>query len=298
MRTPSYLPSLVGRTEAFFLRAGLVAIVLWSIWTPSKYDSVPEPVGLASWHVPVAWIGQDGVHPWFLAGTMLAGLLYVLSLWRPGWLTFVSLLGLTAAHVGYWTLANSQRNTFHGSQMTSLVLVAQLVAYGIMAVRLRRGIPPSSRWPGLDSALLYFSQCAIAGVYVVCALTKIFKSKGRWLLDSHYFAKSVQKVWRQLYFDNPSSGDYAGVSPWASWMLEHPMLSRLLFAPGFFLELFAFLLIWNRAWAAGWGIALILMHFGISVIMQLEFPEFQMLVLVFCVNAPFWLLRMRGRPAA
>jgi len=91
-------------------------------------------------------------------------LVYVFSLWRPGWLTLLSLLGLTVAHVGYWTLANSQRNTFHGSQMTSLVLVAQLVACGIMQVRHRRSIPPNPRWPGLDSVVLYFSQCAIAGV--------------------------------------------------------------------------------------------------------------------------------------
>jgi hypothetical protein len=139
--------------------------------------------------------------------------------------------------------------------------------------------------------MLYFSQCAIVAVYVTSACTKIFKSHGRWVLDSHYFAKSVQKVWRQLYYDNPSSGEYAGVSPWAAWMLDHPNLTRLLFAPGFFLEFLAFVMLWNRAWAAGWGAGLILMHVGISIIMQLEFPEFELLVLIFCINLPYWLLR-------
>lgn len=290
-----FLPVLVGRTEAAFLRLFFAAAVVWSIWTPSKYDRVEDPAGLASLGVPVAWIGQPGVHPWLLAGTMLCGLIYLIGVWRPGWLTLVGLLGMTVAHVGYWTLGNSQGNTFHGSQMTSLVLVAQLAAWIIMKVREHRNIAASPRWPGLDSILLYFSQCAIAGVYVTSAITKLLKSGGRWMFDSHYFAKSVQKVWRQYHFDNPSDGNYTGISPWAAWLVENPVLARLLFAPGFIFEILAFLLLMNRVWAAGVGVLLILLHVGIGIVMQLYFPEFEVLVFIFCVNLPFWVMHYYSR---
>ena len=290
-----FLPQLVGTFEAACLRLFFAATVVWSIWTPSKYDRVEDPSGLASWGIPVAWIGQDGVHPWLLAGTMVAGLIYLLGVWKPGWLTFIGLAGMSVAHLGYWTLANSQGNTFHGSQMTSMVLVAQLAGWIIMKWRSAAAIPETPRWPGVDSILLYFSQCAIVGVYVTSAITKVLKSGGRWLIDSHYFAKSVQKVWRQQFYNNPSSNEFSGISPWASWLAEHPMSARLLFAPGFFLEFFAFLMLWNRAWAAGFGASLVLMHVCIGFIMQLYFPEFEVIVLIFCVNLPYWLIRMKQR---
>ena len=288
-----FLPVVVGRAEALFLRIFLVGVVLYSLWDPSKYNRVEDPAGLASWGLPVAWIGQNGVHPWFLVGTFVFGLVYVAGLWRAGWLTLIGVFGLTFAHVSYWTLANSQGNTFHGSNMTSIVLVMQLVAAIIMQVRSARNLEPTPRWPSLDSMLLYFSQCGIAGAYVTSAITKLLKSKGMWLWDSPYFAKSIQKVWRQLHFDNPSLEKYSGVSPWATYMAEHPWMARIMFAPGFILEMLAFMILFNRAWAAGLGVALVLMHVGIGFIMQLYFPEFEMMVFIFCVNLPFWITRSR-----
>jgi hypothetical protein len=288
-----FLPVIVNRAEAWCLRIFLVLAVLYSLWDPSKYTRTEDPAGLAAWGLPVAWVGQPGVHPWLLLGTAVAGLVYVLGLWRPGWLTFGGLLGMTFAHVSYWTLANSQGNTFHGSQMTSLVLIAQLAGWGIMWWRERKGIASTKLWPQLDGILLYFSQGAIASVYVTSAITKLLKSHGTWLWDSPYFAKSVQKVWRQKHFDNPSKGEFDGVSPWAAYLAEHPWSARMLFAPGFFLEMLAFMLVFNRVWSAGFGLALVLMHVGIGFIMQLYFPEFEILVFIFCVNVPYWITRLR-----
>ncbi len=290
-----FYPSVISRTEALYLRLFLVLAVLYSLWTPSKYTRLEDASGLASWGLPVTWIGQSGVHPWFLVGVGLAGTIYVLGVRWPRWLTPLGLAGMTWLHLSYWTLANSQGNTFHGSQMTTFVLLAQCAGWAIMRLRAVRQCPPTAAWPQLDGVLLYVSQCAIAGVYVTSAITKIFKSHGRWLWDSRYFAKSVQKVWRQLALDNPSLDKFSGTSPWATWLAAHPMATRALFAPGFFLELLAFLMLWNRAWAAGLGLALVLMHVGIGIIMQLYFPEFELLVLIFAVNVPYWWLRLRAR---
>src|SRR5690606_23843823 len=164
------------------------------VWRPSRHNWMDAPAGLAAWGIDVSFLGADGAHLWFLAFTAACGLAFVAGIWAGIGVTLGGLAGLTAAHLGYWTLYNSQGNTFHGSQMMSLVLVLQLAAVAIVLVRRARGLPPTPRWPALDSLLLYFAQCAIAAVYVVSAFTKISKSGGRWLLDSHYFAKSVLKI--------------------------------------------------------------------------------------------------------
>jgi hypothetical protein len=68
-----------------------------------------------------------------------------------------------------------------------------------------------------------------------------------------------------------------------------------LFAPGFFLELFAIFVLVNRGVALVFGAALVLMHVGIGTIMRLYFPEFEALVLIFCVNVPFLIASLIGR---
>lgn len=298
----AFLPVPVGRVEAVGLRALLAAVVLWSVWREPRHNWMDAPAGIAALGVDLSFLGNDGVHPWFLAGTALAGVVYVAGVFAGIAATIAGLAVLTANHVAYWTLFNSQGNTFHGSQMTSLVLLLQLAAAVIAAIRRARGLPPSPRWPALDGLLLYFSQCAIAAVYVVSAITKLSKSGGRWLLDSHYFAKSIQKVWRQQYYDSPAAGTFDGISPWAEWLASHPVQARLLFAPGFFLELFAFLILWNRRWSMAFGAGLIVMHAAIGRIMQLHFPEFEALVAIFCLNIPFVIAclaaRLRAKAAA
>ncbi len=294
---PRFLPELVGRTEAFFLRLFLCAAVIWSIWDPSRYDRVEDAAGIARWGVNVAWIGREGMHPWVLGLAALSGILYLVGLWiwRPI-LTLAGVGGLAWLHLTYWTLANSQGNTFHGSNMTTLVLLLQVAACVITLVRQARGMPNTARWTNLDGMLLYFSQCAIAAVYVASAITKLSKSQGRWLLESHLFARSIQKVWRQRYFSNPSlNADQAPVAPWASWLAEHPGLARALFAPGLVFELGGFLLLCSRGWARWFGLALIGMHLSISEIMGLHFPEFEVLLAIFCVNLPFLIARSLKR---
>ena len=295
----SYLPYFVGRLEAFLLRLFLASATIWSIWKPSRYDRVEDASGIAKWGIDVAWIGQPGVHPKVLAAAAVCGLIYVAGIWLPSLWTLVGLLGLTYLHLTYWTLANCQGNAFHGSQMMTFVLLLQVAACVIAIVRERRRMPATDRWTNLDGMLLYFSQCAIAAVYVTSALTKLAKSSGLWAFQSHYFAKSVQKVWRQQFYDNPSIGEaFAGVSPWATWLAEHTVMARLLFAPGLILELFAFVMLLNRRWAFWFGAALVLMHVSIGFIMRLYFPEFEVLVTIFCVNVPFLIAAMLGRDKA
>ncbi|MGI9243657.1 MAG: hypothetical protein ACR2RV_22865, partial [Verrucomicrobiales bacterium] len=77
--------------------------------------------------------------------------------------------------------------------------------------------------------------------------------------------------------------------PYAMWITAHPWLTRLMLTGGLVLELFAFLLLINRAWAAAIGISLIAMHLAIGELMGLHFPQNIQADFGMLVNAPFWI---------
>src|SRR5205814_9539934 len=127
------------------------------------------------------------------------------------------------------------------------------------------------------------------------AITKLSKSDGLWLLRSHYLAKAVVKTHRQTFYDNPAGAMAEPVVGVAQWLAEHHIITRFAFGAGFFLELFAFLALWNRAWALFIGLSIIAFHFGVEAIMQLDFRVNQLMCLIFLVNVPFWIAWMLRR---
>ena len=74
-------------------------------------------------------------------------------------------------------------------------------------------------------------------------------------------------------------------------MISHPLVATAVYAGGFFLELFALVGMRSRAWAAFFGVALVLMHRGIYLIMNLKFVYHELLMLIFLVNVPFWIVK-------
>ena len=79
---------------------------------------------------------------------------------------------------------------------------------------------------------------------------------------------------------------------------EHPSWTRFIVGPSLFLEAFAFLALMGRGWAFFIGIGLFIMHWMISVAMQLNFLAMEMMVLIFLINVPFavyFVARKAGR---
>jgi hypothetical protein len=242
--------------------------------------------GLAR-YVDVSVFGGEDAVAWFRPLIVIAAVLYVFELVRP-----LGLVLLTAAHIGYNTLQNSQGFTFHGNNMIGLILLAQCGAelfwWGYRWVKGR----PFGFADGVTrhSWHLYLAQSAIVAVYVTSAITKLGKTDGMWLFRSHYLAKSVVKTHRQTFYDNPAGAMAEPVVAVAQWLAEHHVITRIAFGMGFFLELFAFLALWNRAWALLIGLGIIAFHFGVEAIMHLDFRVNQVMCLIFLVNVPFWIV--------
>jgi hypothetical protein len=292
MKSSAFQPQPVARWEAFFLRLFFAIATVWGMWKVLPFEKIEMANGIA-YLVDLSFLGGADAAAWFRPLIVIAAVLYVLDVVNP-----LGLVLLTVAHLGYHTLHNSQGFTYHGNNIVGLILLAQCapaVFWLIYKLVAKRPFPFAA---GLtrEAYLLAFSQSAIAAVYVTSALTKLSKSDGLWLFRSHYLAKSVVKTHRQTFYDNPAGAMAEPVVGIAQWLAEHHIMTRLAFGMGFFLELFAFLALWNRAWALFIGLSIIAFHFGVEAIMQLDFRVNQLMCLIFLVNVPFWVAwLLRGR---
>ncbi|OAI57975.1 hypothetical protein AYO49_01665 [Verrucomicrobiaceae bacterium SCGC AG-212-N21] len=285
----SFYPIPVSRWEALLLRLFFAVAVVWGLWPVLAYEKIEMANGLANFIDVSSFGGEDAV-VWFRPLIVVAAVLYVFEVVRP-----LGLMLLTLAHLGYNTLQNSQGFTFHGNNMIGLILLAQCgVELFYLGYKLVKG--RSFEFPaGLTrySWQLYVAQSAIVAVYVTSAITKLGKTHGLWVFRSHYLAKSVVKTHRQVFYDNPAGATAEPVVAIAEWLAEHHVITRMAFAMGFFLELFAFLALLNRTWALFIGLSLIAFHFGVEFIMQLDFRVNQIMCLIFLANVPFWLVWLK-----
>lgn len=281
---PAFRPAPVAPWEALLLRLFFGVAVVWGLWPVLLSEKINAPNGL-SYLIDVSVFGGEDAAIWFRPLIMVAAVLYVLDVVRP-----LGLVLLTVAHLGYNTLHNSQGFTFHGNNMIGLILLVQCAAELYwLGYRLVKGRTFAFAAGLTRHAFhLYFAQCAIAAVYVTSAITKLSKSDGLWLFRSHYLAKSVVKTHRQTFYDNPDGAVMEPAVTIAQWLAEHHIVTRIAFGMGFFLELFAFVALWNRAWALFIGLSFIAFHFGVEAIMQLDFRVNQVMCLIFLVNLPFW----------
>ena len=221
-------------------------------------------------------------------------LLVALIAYAAGLALPVSTLTIFLIHCSIFTLNNSKGAIHHGYQILSITLLAQVAVLWAPTVlrplpRLREYLPVHD--PGLHrrDLFVFYSQVAIAGAYVIAGLSKVLRSHVRWIIESPGVAVQIVKSHSQKYYEYlaPEWADMG--MTYANWITAHPWLTRLMLTSGLFLELFAFLLLINRAWAAFIGISLIMMHLAIGQLMGLHFPQNIQADFAMLVNAPYWL---------
>jgi hypothetical protein len=263
--------------EWFFMRLGLASIVMWILFEPHPFQLGEQsaPVGLARLIDFSAWFTRPSAHGVVL---VLGAVLSLGYLWGRGLLWWTAGLCLLLCSVRSYF--NSQGYTHHGTQLVTLCLLTQCLTLGWL------------RWRKPDvshsSYLIYYTQGIILISYVASALTKIINSKGLWLWRSKYICVEFIKTHR-LDYHRELDPTLAGDPPLALWMLHHPLLTQILFAGGFFIELLAIAGLHSRKWALWTGIVIIVFHQTISRVMKLHFDNHQLLAAVFLVNLPFWI---------
>ncbi len=270
-----------GDAEWLLLRAAFAAVVgVWFLgmeWPATQ----PHPNGLA--HLfDLSVIGADPIEP--VARAVLVALLVL-------YVADVALAATTAALfcqvVWIGTLSNSQGAIAHDHQIIALVLLGQTVAHAHFALaRAGRVRPIGAGLRARDLAVQY-SQQMIVAVYVTAGITKLLRSRGRWVLDLPDIAVEIAKTHSQRFYDRLDPGLIERGEELAHLVLAYPNLTRIVLASGLALELGAFLALRGRLAALGVGVSLVAMHQSIEWLMMLRFRANQWLVLIFLVNVPY-----------
>ena len=279
-------PKPVAWWELLIMRTLFAGVVYMTLPDAGQvYATQKVPNGIANF-IDLTFLAKEGVYPALKVALAIALVIYASGLVLPLVLPFILI-----SHVMVRTLFNSQGWVHHGVQMVSLALLAQTIVVLTFAIyRLRKGRPfPFAHGLSTGSYFLFYTQMAIVSIYVVSVVSKVDRSDGQWFSKSHYIGLHVVKAERDRYYgklEAPEPGDV----PAARLMLAHPNLTRVFLGAGVLLEFFAFIALYGRGAAALIAIALIGFHRSIAALMSIYFHFNEMLLVIFLINVPFWLV--------
>ncbi|HEX8372280.1 MAG TPA: hypothetical protein VF585_05845 [Chthoniobacterales bacterium] len=264
--------------------------LLWPFWivvTRSVVSVQPKPNGIAHF-VDLTWLANPLTLNILISLFAVCGTLYAL-----GFLMVPALGIITAILIAKGTLINSQGAINHALQLLTMVALTQWIVYCM-----RRPLGWSKRESHLQA--VHWAKVTIAASYVSAALAKIFASSEFWIARAPYMALQVIKSNLQSYYNDLVMPTSWLAQQFPYWVLENRNLTRAIFTGGLILELLAFLALVNRRWALFIGVSMLLLHWSIQLLMDLEFKHHVYLLLIFFVNVP-WLfyvsfqwLRNRG----
>ena len=134
-----------------------------------------------------------------------------------------------------------------------------------------------------------FSLQAVAAVYTLAAISKINASGIHWLTDAPYLSLQILK---SFSFEYVTTGDTTylnqGIAK-ASWVLQHPFITRFLLGSSLVLESLSLIMITGKKRALIYGILLLSMHLGIKWAMNISFESISLPMVTFCLN-PLYLV--------
>lgn len=270
--------------EALWMRVGMVFLLAQSLPYVRGFGGQPVPNGLARWMDFTFLSNPTVMEPirWVFIGSLV---FYFL-----GYGMRVVVPIIFAIIVAEGTLGNSQGAINHVTQVLALVLLGQILGmYWEWFQTLRKKREKQELRKNLRDGWISGAIQALAAVYVVSGIVKLINSEGDWIKDVPNFAVQLVKASEMALHNtaNPPDSSQSELMVW--WMGEYPNLARMFFGSGLVLELGAVLALLNRRWALVLGLSLLAMHETISKIMHLGFYYNKVLLIIFCVNLPYWL---------
>lgn len=242
----------------------------------------------------LGWVGQPV--PTAALGLLMGGLLVLYVMGR-------ALLpvtgGLCLIHAVVGGIFSSPRGDHHATQVVGLVLLGQFAWFAWARFR-----PARLRQGGMDSpsGAVFWSQQMICAGYMISAVSKWVNSGGgllpgaKWVAQLPNIAVQFEKNRLQAYYDHLTEPVATGVNAWMTrQVIETPATAIAFLAFGFYIELLAFLALFNRQAALLVGLGLMSLHGLIFFVMHLPFYYFEAVDLLFLVNLPFWIAVGLGR---
>jgi hypothetical protein len=265
-------------TEMFLARLG-VALLLgyFAVRTHlTPFELVPEKENGLVKIMPLMWLLEPTA---LLVMRIVCGITLVLFVVGIApVLTFLPTL-FTLCAMG--SLRNSKGDIGHTTQVLAMSALAVWLCYLYAALRRREIWRVSVR---TQRAAIFGIILMVAGSYVASGIVKMKATGGGWI--GRVPSMSVQMIKANLsdYYsdpDDPVSTTMTEKAP--QFFIQHPVVAKVVFGTGLLLELGAFVLVLGRRWALLWGGSLVLMHAGISFLMDIEFWNHMALLGLTCI---------------
>ncbi len=281
------------RTEHALLRVGFAATLLLAYLTKpiqGKDQLFPKGVTL---YFDLTFLADPKVYWPLFALAALA-----VALYAAGRFMIPALAYLLAFTVAVFTFGMSHiSKTRHDTNIVALVLLGQLIAHVHWQWVARRG-DPNARFGqrSRDDLAVYYGMQMIAAMYVLSGITKMIKTGGEWIHDCPLVALQVVRTQHNEYYSHLTPAD--GLHHWlavGNFLLEHRGFTKLLFGSAMVLEMFAFAALMGRIPALFIGASLIVFHLSVYHLMFIDFYLNIIVLALFFVNVPHWILRWRDR---
>lgn len=260
------------------------ALFAWLVWwaTPGGLivNGIPSPNGITRLF-DLHFLLDPQVFAWARTALAVALILYVMRL-----VVWLALPVALFVHLAANAITNSQGAIQHAAQIVSLVLLAQTSAHFFGLWRRRQ----EEERRLLEDRAIWWSQQTIVAVYLVAGITKLIVSKGLWIFQARWIGVSVAKSAYQSFYDTFNQANLQQQLGVAHFAAAHGWVVALIAAGGLFLELGSPLMLINRFWAAILGCALLCFHLGLAYTMRLTFIYNQWLLIIFMINAPYWIV--------
>lgn len=252
------------------------------------YIEQRDPTGLAQWF-DFTWLAEPEIAFSLVQKVcLITGIVYCL-----GVVPLPSLACLLVVIVSVGTLRNSQGNIHHGTQIVGLIALGQFLAYAVDLVNKgERGRLMKLFMPDIAAhrRAFFYSQQMIAAAYVIAGIAKLIRRDFDvvgWVMRLPNMAIfSDRNGWLRFYESNDREA-LEQAQRVTTFILENPWLTTAMIAPGLIAELFAFVALCNRRIAFLVGATILVMHWMIARVMQLNFPMNELVVWIFFINVPF-----------
>lgn len=130
----------------------------------------------------------------------------------------------------------------------------------------------------------FFSLQAVAATYMLSGISKLMTSGWRWPLDAPHLLLQIQKGAYYRYFDTGNAAVLQAKQHYIDFFAAHPGLLQVLLVLVLLLELTTFMILVNRRIRWIYGIALLIMHAAIYLVMDIIIAPVVYTMLIVLLN--------------
>lgn len=243
---------------------------IWSLW---HFEQVQVPVGIAHW-IDLHFLSIYGVKVLFtiLAFGSLAA--YFFEKYLSVTLSLLFLLSLLIF------TAEESSGVFYRVSMLTMIWLAQLLALYIKNQQVQR------------NQMIFFSIQIISAAYLLAAFSKWSFSGFSWVADAKYFDLQALKGHYFNWANDLNQGHLATAKTKVKFVSDHLWLIQILLTLSMVLETTAILMLRSKSWALYFGWALVGMHLGIYLMMDIFIAPVAIPMFIFLVNPVYKVIHL------